>query len=508
MTIHYSKNDQFIVVMGRTFQHRAMFQSLGAKFNYQEKTWQLPWSAEVLRQIDAICRAAGGGPVDEFKAKFEDATTASLTREPTESSLPSPPAVYSVGQLAQRISGVIEDAFHAPIWVSGELQNVNFRGQNIYVNLSEPKNAGDSATTTINAAIWQRDMQLMKKKYGEPIVKDILQEGMKLKMLCRVTFYKERGSITLSILDIDPEFTKGALALARQKLLQELRQLGLDRLNKNLPPPLYPFRIGLISAAGSRAYSDFVDQLHSKEFPGEIVFHQAAMQGLDSPEEVCKAMTALKAAKVDLIVITRGGGSSADLRWFDDPKICKTACHLGVPLIAAIGHHDDISVLETIVFQHEKTPTAAAEYILRLFERARNQLSECELNVGRHSSRVLQNFIDQLARRREQFLHATRVRLNNLQQSLTNQSNQIHLLALGLGHRHLQVLNTLEMQLIARDPRQWLEKGWVQLQANGKQINSITQLSADQEVKAHLLDGTASLIVQKTERRKPHDQTK
>ena len=80
-----------------------------------------------------------------------------------------------------------------------------------------------------------------------------MADGMKVRLLCQVSFYKDRGSLSLLVLNIDSSFSKGELALAREKLLKELRQKGLDQKNKSRPPVSFPFHIGLVSAKDSRA---------------------------------------------------------------------------------------------------------------------------------------------------------------------------------------------------------------------------------------------------------------
>src|SRR5690606_25259143 len=124
-----------------------------------------------------------------------------------------------------------------------------------------------------------------------------------------VSFYRDRGQISLTVEDIDPSFTKGALALAREQLMKALRQKGLDRKNGSLPFPPFPFRVGLVSAKGSRAYSDFTHQLTSGGFPGAIIFESSPMQGEAVPAGITNALAKLVARGVDVIVVTRGGGS-------------------------------------------------------------------------------------------------------------------------------------------------------------------------------------------------------
>jgi exodeoxyribonuclease VII large subunit len=262
----------------------------------------------------------------------------------------------------QKINMTISQAFPRSIWMIGEVQNLNLRAKGCFFNLADLKeNASKSASITASCVIWSSTMKHLKETLKTESLENILQDGMKIRVLVTVNFYKDRGQISLGVQDIDPRFTKGALALAREELMKELRQKGLDRLNPSLSLSPFPFKIGLISADGSRAKSDFLDQLHLYKFPGQVIFYAAAMQGENTLTEVCRGISELEEHQCDLIVVTRGGGSLADLRWFDSKQIALAIANCKVPVLAAIGHQDDVvrsrrlSILT--VCDHESSPS-------------------------------------------------------------------------------------------------------------------------------------------------------
>ena len=406
MSIHYRRKAGFILVTGNTFPHKDQIKSLGARFDFVAKLWRLPETSQTLQAVDDLCRQYGGGAmdqgVDQPPKDLEPIWAPSVaSADPRQSSTPLKEPItethaeavgLGVKELLAQLNQVIIKAYQEPLWVVGEVQNIAERASGCFLDLAEAGGGHQSSTATIRVIIWKRQLTLLRRRYGEQL-KTILTDGMKLRALCRVSFYQDRGSISLHLEDLDPAFTKGALALAREQLLKELRTAGLDQYQKRLTLTPFPLKIGLVSAAGSRAESDFKHQLISGAYPGEIVFQAAAMQGEQTPGQVCDAVDCLVDWRCDAIVITRGGGSAADLRWFDGAEIAYKVAKCPVPIIAAIGHHDDLCVAEDICFQRQKTPTAAAEFILDILRQTRQRLDQLSANIAR----ALQTSLDSTA---------------------------------------------------------------------------------------------------------------
>ncbi len=392
MTIYFREQGTTIVVYGNTYAVRERLKSLGARFNGQEKNWLVPRSEDNLKLVEGIVEAYGGkkiGAVGVFGTSIElteGVTTvlapviASGSPVPLGSLVETPTGSandLSIRQLMDKVGFAVTHAFPRSVWVVGEIQNLAMRPSGIFFDLAESSESGhQNATVTVRSILWSQAQTYIRSRRGEGVLLEVLQEGLKVRALCTVQLYKDRGQVSLLIEDIDPSFTKGALALAREKLLKELRAKGLDEAQQKLPLPPFPFRVGLISAEGSRAASDFTDQLQEIGFPGEILFCSAPMQGEAVPVKVVKAIEALAAQGVDLIVLTRGGGSAADLRWFDAPEIAYAIARCKIPVVAAIGHHDDVCVAELVCHLRQKTPTAAADFVGGIFRTTRQRLDQ------------------------------------------------------------------------------------------------------------------------------------
>ena len=542
MSIHYRRQGSAIVVLGNTYAYKDQLKALGARFNGVDRHWRLPLTPTNLDSIAELCANAGGGCLESSATSnlviaeapslpaAAAATRALLSgskeltedqRLPEGQPLPEDQGL-TLRQLMTQVETAVMRAFPKTVWVIGEVQNLSRRGGHIYLDLAEGRNdAHANATTTVRAIIWSSAFAQIEARRGTDKITEVLQDGLQLRCLSQVQVYKDRGSITLIITDIDPNFTKGALALARERLLKELRAKGLDRANKNLPLPPFPLRLGLISAAGSRAQSDFLDQLTCLKYPGEVLFCSTSMQGEQVPKQVVSALKLLMAKSCDLIVITRGGGSAADLRWFDAPEIAYAIAQATVPVVAAIGHHDDVCVAEEICHMRQKTPTAAADYVVAILLDTRRYIDTIAAAMAKTLDDRIQAvsvltaaLVGRLHVAAEKALDHRSLALTQLGHSLQrtavsrlhqamNQLND-YKTRIGLGaERLLGNFRTKLVELMAalerRDPTNWIAQGWTRLSGVQGLVKSIAQVGAGEILRARLADGWLHMQIENIE---------
>jgi exodeoxyribonuclease VII large subunit len=482
MSLHFKQQGTTIILFGNTFPHREAIKALGGRFQGQSKQWHVPFSETVLLRIQALC-----GPSSELAENFVPESAApSLATTPTATV--GGEHGISLSELLQRCDLAIQARFPDHIWVFGEVQNATRRNDTMYLQLAEAKGAG--GTLTVRAVAWSNQMQQLRQKYGAEVVDGLFADGLQVLVRAQVSLFRDRGSVSLTIDDIDPSYTEGSLARARAQLLRELRAKGLDQANQMLPEPLIPTRIGLISAPGSRAQSDFLDQLAQGQYPGTVIFAPAPMQGDGTLTAIPLALERLAEENVDYIVLTRGGGSAADLRWFDQPQIAYAIARCPVPVIAAIGHHDDVSVCEEICFLRQKTPTAAAEEILRQVREFRETLRGLNQRLAQALNQCaaiahqkLVRFSKDIHFQAQQALRLRREHLQDLFDALAATAKQ----TADNGKRQLDLLAA---KLKGHDPKPWLARGWTQLFSGGKRVVSVSELPVDSEVQGRLLDGT------------------
>jgi exodeoxyribonuclease VII large subunit len=532
MALYFKIENNQIVFFGDTFNHRPTIKALGARFNGQDKTWVLKDSPEAREQASQIAKpqglnwAAGNHRASESTDPLIWAPASAHKSSPASINL-DPAMGLSIAQLLMEADRIISQGFPTPIWVVGEIQSLSRRGAGtLYFDFADAKSgAHQTATMTVKCNLWQNNLTWLEKRHGKEKVAEVFADGHRLRALVHVKLYKDRGQISLTIEDIDPSFTQGALALARAELLRKLRTEGLDRKNKNLSIPSFPFHVTLITAEGSRAQTDFIHQLTTSGlFPGCIQLIPCSMQGDRVPQDVTRAIHQAIVSKSDVIVLSRGGGSAADLRWFDGEEIALAIAHCPIPVIAAIGHHDDTCIAEEIAHTREKTPTAAADRILDVFRDTRAAINERAHSLASVLDREIARFDRTQSDLRERLIHAVEIyfarhkdRLNFLtthiersfNQVINEQNAQFLQIAAQLSHfanQRLQQLRealfTREQQLIRLDPAPWLDAGWTQLSILGKNIKTLNDATVGDEVTARLRDGLLKLRLESKEQRK------
>lgn len=187
------------------------------------------------------------------------------------------------------------------------------------------------------------------------------QDGMRVVVRCRVSLYEATGSFQVYVQDLFPDGL-GAAQLAFDQLKARLEQEGLFRPEHKMPLPAYPRCIGVVTSATGAALQDIRNVL-SRRWPlATLLLAGVNVQGLAAAQEICDAIAALdKSGLADVIIVARGGGSREDLWVFNDERIARAAYACKTPLISAVGHEIDVSILDYVADLRAPTPSAAAE---------------------------------------------------------------------------------------------------------------------------------------------------
>ncbi|MBF0521688.1 MAG: exodeoxyribonuclease VII large subunit [Candidatus Omnitrophica bacterium] len=299
----------------------------------------------------------------------------------------------TVSQLNVLIKDVLNMGFPQALWVCGEVQQYNrSKGKkHVFFQLVEKDPVTHDVKACIDLVIWEG-----RRSYIESVLKKSenafeLKDDIEVKFACRVDFYPPHGKVRLTVEDIDPTYTLGKIAQEKQRLIALLKEKGILDKNKQLALPLVPLNVGLITSDDSAAYNDFCSELKKSGFAFEVSLRNTIMQGKSCEADVCRGLDILSRKKdLDVIVITRGGGSISDLSCFDSRLIAEKIAAMALPVLSGIGHEIDVSVTDLAAHTFAKTPTAIAQFIV-------NQVAEFLQSLDEKRERIVSTSQDMIA---------------------------------------------------------------------------------------------------------------
>lgn len=275
------------------------------------------------------------------------------------------PRTMRISELSGRIQGAIKQSFPNRVWVVGELTGFerNQSRRHWFFQLTE-NDPSTGRTYSLDVVIWDDERRLLFGRAGKLKGDVELRDGLQIRALVQVDFPAKTGRLQLSIRDIDAAHTLGRIALDRKRLIERLSAEGLLEQQKRLALPALPLRIGLVTAADSAAFNDFVQELTAARLSFVVRFFDARMQGDATERTVCRGLQVMASYQVDVIALVRGGGSTTDLAWFDKEALVRAVASCPVPVLTGIGHEIDTSVADLAAHVSLKTPTAVAAFLV------------------------------------------------------------------------------------------------------------------------------------------------
>jgi exodeoxyribonuclease VII large subunit len=418
---------------------------------------------------------------------------------------------------------------YSDIWVEGEISN--FRAHDsghFYFTLKDP-------SSQMRAVMFRSQARLLRFRP---------QDGMQVVLRGRVTIYEGRGELQLSADYLEPKGA-GALQVAFEQLKAKLEAEGLfDAARKKAIPPL-PRRIGVVTSPQAAALRDILNILRRRHHTANVLVYPAQVQGEVAAMEVSAGVKYFNRAKnVDVILIARGGGSAEDLAAFNHEGLARAVASSQIPVMAAIGHETDFTIIDFVADLRAPTPSAAAELVIRSRQEIEEQAESLRLRLARamrYRLLMARQTLTQVAQhgafarmmdginQRQQRLDDLRFRLEKAQRRLVEQHRRRWERASG-AVRHYDVrrvlagirqelearnqamgaamktallrrrarLEQLEHALQALSPVAILERGYALVfDASGNLVKDAAQVESGEEITARLAKGTLSARVEK-----------
>ena len=287
------------------------------------------------------------------------------------------PQHFTLKQVAESIRKTIAERYSRTYWVTAEMHKLNqTRKGHCYPELVQKED--ESIVVEMRGTIWKQNFERIQQKFFE-IVKEPLHDGMELLFHVKIT-YHPLYNIGLEIIDIDPNYTLGALQRERQETFERLNKEGILNANQNLEMALVPKRLAIISQADSKGYSDFVTLLngHPKRYHFSTFLFEATLQGDAAITSIQNQLKRIEKVKqhFDAVVIIRGGGGEIGMHCYNNYELAKAIATFPLPVLTGIGHSTNLTVCEMIAFRNGITPSDMAYFLLRIFEELDEPLDE------------------------------------------------------------------------------------------------------------------------------------
>jgi exodeoxyribonuclease VII large subunit len=354
------------------------------------KAWKVP-ASDVQEAVDMFLRhgfllapevtgllAGTVQPKSKAAPRSQDAGPAVVETGPGAA-----PAL-TISALNERVRQALHGAFQEPVWVVGEILDFdkNKDRKHAHFTLAEKRADADTIAARISAVLFERERQALLEKLAK-VEGFTLRDGIEIRALARVDFYRDQGRCQLVIEDIDASFTLGKLALTREAILAELRRLGLERRNALLPLPVPPLRVAVLASLESDGWNDFTKELQASGFGFQVTAYAVKVQGKELRPTMLAGLAwfARHSPQFDVLCVIRGGGSRTDLAWFDDKDVAFAVARHPLKVLCGIGHERDQSVLDLITHS-EKTPTAVGALLVRAVQQAAAVLADGERALG------------------------------------------------------------------------------------------------------------------------------
>lgn len=390
----------------------------------------------------------------------------------------------SVQQLNNYIKSKLESDPHLQlIQVKGEIGSKIGGSNHKYFELLD--NSPGRSPASINCVIWQSNLPRCAKA---------LQPGKVFILTARINFYAQRGTVSLSIVNVMEE-GEGNRELQLRQIRERLKKEGLTDPAKKRNLPYIPSRLAVITAETGAALQDVLRQVKNR-FPAlNLLILPATMQGDRAVDSLLEALVEAQDPKYncDLILLTRGGGSPEDLQIFNSESLARSVAHSTIPVVTAIGHEIDHPIVDDTSDKAFPTPTAAAQGIVPELNQLLFQIDDCsqrmtdsldrKLNIAKERyyrlielSRALNDPVSIIHDKKEQLENLRQRMLDSAQDTFTKARKSYEKvpdfdpLVGAVLRRKEHKLELAYKQTRAYSPLATLDRGYALLERDGKVI--------------------------------------
>ena len=355
------------------------------------------------------------------------------------------------------------------LWLEGEVTELrrNEAWATCFLTLKDPQTG-----STVPVTVSRRRLDALELD---------LADGERVHVQGRAEVYEARGELAFRASTIE-RFGLGEHLAALERLKRKLAAEGLFAAERKRPLPRFPRAIGLLTGVDAAARGDIVTAISTRFPPARLVVAETRVQGASAPTSIVAALHALSShPEVDVVIVSRGGGSFEDLLPFSDERVVRAVADSPVPVVSAVGHEQDTPLCDLAADVRASTPTAAARLVVPDLDELVAGLARSRERLGRGVRRIAERDRERIERTRERLRAAPRLVLERRRAALTN----------------------AEGRLRALSPQGTLERGYAIVRAEGRVVRSAGAVSVGARVDVQLADGSLGARVEAVSERGP-----
>jgi exodeoxyribonuclease VII large subunit len=364
------------------------------------------------------------------------------------------------------------------VWVEGEITELrrHERWATVFFTLKDP---ADGSSVGVAMARGRFDALRLD-----------LSDGERVHVFGRPELYEQRGEFKLRALTIE-RFGVGAHLASLERLKATLAAEGLFSDSRKRPLPFLPRRIGIVTGNDAAAKRDVVTTIRSRFPPASILVAETYVQGPRAAAEIVGAIGALcEHPDVDVVVLTRGGGSFEDLLPFSDERVVRAVAECRVPVVSAVGHEQDTPLCDLAADVRASTPTAAGKLVVPELTELSGRLDRARQALARNVRRSLDHDGQRLTRSVERLRALPRIALQREGQRLASTRERLRSAPALAVERKRAVLEKSAAKLAALSPVQTLDRGYAIVRTDsGGVVASTSDIFAGAHVDVTVADG-------------------
>ncbi len=385
--------------------------------------------------------------------------------------------VYSVSSFNR---GVADWLSRLPtVWVEGEVTELrrHERWQSVFFTLKDPADGACLGVT-------------MPRGRFDALRLD-LADGERVHVYGRPELFEQRGDFRLRALSIERHGLGDHLAQL-ERLKVKLAAEGLFVSERKRPLPRIPRTIGVVTGNDAAAKRDVLTTIVSRFPPARVVVAEAYVQGPRAAADVVAAMRRLcELPELDVLVITRGGGSFEDLLPFSDERLVRAVAQCPVPVVSAVGHEQDTPLCDLAADVRASTPTMAGKLVVPELAQLSGELDRAREAVARGIQRLLERDEQRLVRAGAALDRTVRLTLERERERIERSRERLQAAPAATVERKRAALEAAAGRLRALSPSATLERGYAVVRTdNGTIVASASSVASGEHVDVRVADGT------------------